>query len=132
MVGLRWAVAAALLAVALSAPTWTGQLSELELAKADSADGRPIVSSRAQFTRSPTEPTTPSPAVVVDGSDGDELYNRPMPVDEKPFVRYGPWTSVQDRWNGKCVYTGIEGRGKASCNVPLNSHTWRYVNQTDQ
>lgn len=35
------------------------------------------------------------------------------------------WTDVQDNWKGLCSYTAANGAGKALCNIPSKTHSWK-------
>ena len=47
--------------------------------------------------------------------------------------RYFPsgWSTIASKWDGLCAYTAHHGSsGKALCNVPSNTHSWRTAAQS--
>ena len=42
------------------------------------------------------------------------------------------WSSISSHWNGLCTYTGAHGgNAKTLCNIPINTHDWRAVSQSN-
>jgi len=40
------------------------------------------------------------------------------------------WSFIKDNFHGTCLYTGGHGGGKALCNYPFNTHSWRNLDDT--
>ena len=38
---------------------------------------------------------------------------------------------IQDRFNGLCVYANNAAGARGLCNIPINTHSWRYPKQAD-
>jgi len=67
-------------------------------------------------------------------SDSKSLYigqdkHLAYPMHRKK--KYVPWgfSEIADKWNGVCSYTGKHGAGKALCNIPSKTHSWKELQQ---
>ena len=43
----------------------------------------------------------------------------------------GGFDKIMSNWNGLCSYTGAAGNPRALCNIPVNTHSWQYVNKVN-
>merc|ERR1719409_1406960 len=43
---------------------------------------------------------------------------------------YG-FQQIQDKFNGLCVYSNNAAGARGLCNIPINTHSWRYPSQAD-
>ena len=50
---------------------------------------------------------------------------------EDGLSRYFPsgWSKIAKNWDGLCSYTAHHGGSRALCNVPRNTHAWKYARQ---
>ena len=40
-------------------------------------------------------------------------------------------SAIRDKFKGRCVYSGKGSKGRALCNIPVNSHSWRKPSQAN-
>ena len=70
-------------------------------------------------------------------NDKEALYlgqsNHLAYLPHRKTASYNPsgFDKIMSNWNGLCSYTGTARNPRALCNIPVNTHSWQYVNKVN-